>query len=264
MTTTLESPSVYQTTPETLTPQQIADYRENGFVRLKGVISPKECATFRDAATTINARAEADGNGGRAVFNQFVNNWRESEALRGLTLHPNITALARTLAGIALRLWHDHLLVKKPHNNAPTHFHQDQPYWPHANSAQPLSAWVALNDVPVERGCMTFIPKSQRYTELTAQNLHDAGSLFDLCPELQWDERVTLPLRAGDCTFHHGRCAHMANDNLTDEHRYGYAIIYIDRTTTFAGRGHVVTKPLVEAGQLKEGDLLEGELFPEI
>lgn len=263
MTTRLETPPAYQTTADTLSDAQIALYRENGFIRLKGVLSPEEIVLFRAAAAQVNERAkdrESDGN----VFNQFVNTWRESDALKGLTLHPNITAIANKLAGTALRLWHDHLLVKMPHNNAPTHFHQDQPYWPHANSTQPLSCWVALNEVPVERGCMTFIPRSHRYTELSAQNLRDAGSLFGLCPELQWEERVTLPLQAGDCTFHHGRCAHMANDNVTDDPRYGFAIIFMDATTTFAGSKHVVTQPLVEAGSLNEGDLLEGDLFPEI
>jgi ectoine hydroxylase-related dioxygenase (phytanoyl-CoA dioxygenase family) len=227
------------------------------------VLSPGECERFREAAAEINRQGIEAGKS-RDVFNQFVNTWRQSDVLKGLTLYPNITALARTLAGVSLRLWHDHLLVKMPHNNAPTHFHQDQPYWPHRNSTEPLSCWVALNDVPVERGCMTFIPKSHEYTELTAQNLNDAGSLFGLCPELQWEERVTLPLKAGDCTFHHGRCAHMANDNVTEEARYGFAIIYIDAGTVFSGSKHVVTQPLAEEGSLKEGDRLEGELFPEI
>ncbi|MGF1449694.1 MAG: phytanoyl-CoA dioxygenase family protein [Opitutales bacterium] len=263
MMTKLETPTPYQSTAESLTEAQLAQYREAGFLRLKGVLSHEECARFREAAAAVNERAQQRVSDG-TVFNQFVNTWRESNTLKALTLHPNITAIARKLAGTALRLWHDHLLVKMPHNNAPTHFHQDQPYWPHAHSTHSLSCWVALNDVPAERGCMTFIPKSQRFTELTAQNLRDAGSLFGLCPELQWDERVTLPLQAGDCTFHHGRCAHMANDNVTDEPRYGFAIIYMDATTTFAGSKHVVTQPLVEAGSLKEGDLIEGDLFPAI
>jgi ectoine hydroxylase-related dioxygenase (phytanoyl-CoA dioxygenase family) len=77
---------------------------------------------------------------------------------------------------------------------------------------------------------MTFIPESQKYTELTAQNLGDARSLFGLCPELMWEPHVTIPLMAGDCTFHHGRCAHMANDNATDEPRVAQSIIFMDAT----------------------------------
>ena len=74
--------------------------------------------------------------------------------------------------------------------------------------------------------------------------------------------KVTLPLRAGDCTFHHGRTAHMANANTTGENRYGFAIIYLDATTTYTGTNHVVTNPLRDAGSIREGDRIEGELFP--
>ena len=60
-----------------------------------------------------------------------------------LTLNP-LAQQATELAGIPLRLWHDQLLIKKPHNGAPTEFHQDAPYWPHANvrhSSRPGSPW---------------------------------------------------------------------------------------------------------------------------
>ncbi|HEX6972404.1 MAG TPA: phytanoyl-CoA dioxygenase family protein, partial [Limnochordia bacterium] len=162
------------------------------------------------------------------------------------------------LAGVPLRLWHDQVLIKQPQNQAPTEFHQDQPYWPHADALHPISAWVALVDVPVERGCMSFIPGSFRRRDLAAQNLADPRSLFSLWPELEWEPRVTLPLQAGDCTFHHGRCAHMAGANQTDAARVAHVIIFTDATTTYTGKRHVVTDPL----GLTPGQRLEGELFP--
>ena len=69
-----------------------------------------------------------------------------------------------------------------------------------------------------------------------------------------------MPLQAGDCTFHHGRCAHMATPNLTNEHRMAYVVIYMDRTTTYSGKSHPVTDPL----GIEVGDRLDGELFPEV
>src|SRR5205814_5313666 len=131
------------------------------------------------------------------------------DVLKRLTLHSNVGRAATALAGVPLRLWHDQILIKKPHNKAPTFFHQDQPYWPHRNSTHPISAWIALVDVPVERGCMTFLPGSHRRTDLPVQTLTNPRSLFDICPDLIYSPRITVPLRAGDCTFHPGRCAHM-------------------------------------------------------
>lgn len=137
---------------------------------------------------------------------------------------------------------------------------QDQPYWPHANAGHQLSAWIALVDVPVERGCMTFIPGSFTRTDLRAQDLLDATDLFEACPDLMWDPRVTIPLRAGDCTFHHSLCAHMATPNLTDEPRVAHVVIYMDAATTYVKQPHMVTDPL----QFEEGQRLEGDLFPAV
>ena len=244
------------TRPEDLSAEMIAAYRRDGFVHVPRILSPEEVERFRSAALAAAARMKSYHNS--PIFDQFVNVWRQDETMRELTLHPNVAAVAERLAGVPLRLWHDQILIKQPQKSRPTEFHQDQPYWPHANAHHPISAWIALVDVPVERGCMTFIPGSQARTDLPAQNLGDAGSLFSICPELRWAPRVTIPLRAGDCTFHHGRCAHMAAPNQTDEPRVAHVIIYTDAATTYTGKRHVVTDPL----GLTAGQPLEGELFP--
>lgn len=241
----------------TISPEQMESYHERGFVHVPNVISREEAEEFRQAALTASQRLNNNHQG--PVFTQCVNVWREDEAMKRLTLHPHVAEAAEQLAGVPLRLWHDQILIKKPHNNAPTHFHQDQPYWPHQNSPNPISAWIALCDVPVERGCMTFLSGSHRRTELEVQNLGDAQSLFSVCPDLIWNERVTVPLKAGDCTFHHGRCAHMATANDTDEPRVAHIVIFMDAETQYSGAPHIVTQPL----GLSIGQPLSGELFPE-
>ncbi|HEY0076743.1 MAG TPA: phytanoyl-CoA dioxygenase family protein [Abditibacteriaceae bacterium] len=247
------------TTPETLTQEQIDFYRANGFVHIPGIIAPEEVAIFHQAALEANQSTHNLSEGGH-IFDQHVNVWRQSEGMKKLTLHPNIAAVATKLAGEPLRLWHDQILIKQPGKSRPTEFHQDQPYWPHADGPNPISCWIALCDVPVERGCMTFLPGSHRRTDLPMQNLGDARSLFTICPDLQWSPRMTVPLRAGDCTFHHGRCAHMATPNFTEEARVAHVVIFMPRTTTYNGVKHVVTDPL----NLTKGALLEGELFPNV
>lgn len=241
-----------------LSTQSIDFYRTNGFVRIREIISREEAAQFQAAALRYADQHQSYRDD--AIFMQLVNVWQEDDALKQLTLHPNVAAAATQLARVKLRLWHDQLLIKPPGQSKATEFHQDQPYWPHADSPNPISCWIALCDVPVERGCMSFLPGSHRQTELTAQRLDDAKSLFSMSPELQWSERVTVPLRAGDCTFHHGRCAHMATPNLTDQPRVAHVAIFMDATTRYSGKGHVVTNPL----QLEAGAPLDGELFPAV
>ena len=246
------------TPPElVLSEDQIASYRENGFIHLQGVLSAEEVERYRSAAAEAYDRLAAlDAD--NQMFRQIVQVWRSDETLRELTLHEGLATYATQLAELPVRLWHDHLLIKKPHNHTPTEFHQDSPYWPHSGSRHQLSAWVALVDVPVERGCMTFIPGSHRRQDLRAIDLTDAHDLFDAAPDLAYEPRVTVPLRAGDCTFHNGYLAHTANANDTDEFRYAMVNIYIDADTRYNGAPHVCTDHL----GLAVGERLPDSEFP--
>jgi phytanoyl-CoA hydroxylase len=230
-------------------------YRHNGFVRINSVLSRDEVDAFRTAAIELMEQTASYRKD--KVLDQRVNVWRQETPLRQLTLHPRLAALAERLAGVPMRLWHDQLLVKPAGDSAATEFHQDQPYWPHCCSS-PVTAWVALVDVPVERGCMSFLPGTQRYKQVPRHELEHEQGLFDLVPELAYVSRVTVPLRAGDCTFHHGRTGHFAGPNRTNEARLAHAIIYMDADATYAGTKHVITDPL----GLTVGQVLDHELFP--
>lgn len=250
------------TTPGSLSEDVIRRYRRDGFARIPGIISRGEAERYRAAALDFQRRRpernRTAGAESAKIFDQFVNVWEIDETLRDLTLNVNVGRIAERLAGVRLRLWHDQLLIKQPHKSAATEFHQDQPFWPHANAPHALSAWIALCDVPVERGCMTFIPGSQSRTDLSRQSTLDSRALFEQAPDLVWEERVTIPLRAGDCTFHHARCAHTAFGNATDEPRVAHVVIFTDATTTYVERPHPVTADL----GLNEGDLLDSPRFP--
>lgn len=246
------------TTAATLPDEKIHSYREEGFVHIPNILSKDEAARFRDAALGLAEMKKSGAD--QSMFKQLVNVWRESGTMKELSFHRNVAEVAEKLAGCPLRLWHDQILIKNPKNSKATEFHQDQPYWPHAHSTRPISAWIALCDVPVERGCMTFLPGSQNRTDLPRQMLNDSRSLFNICPELEWSRRVTVPLKAGDCTFHHGRCAHMATPNFTDDPRVAHVVIFIETDATYRPAPHVVADDL----GLKEGDRFDHELFPPV
>ncbi|GAB5562192.1 MAG: hypothetical protein SynsKO_38390 [Synoicihabitans sp.] len=247
---------------EFLGPNQAKEFQENGFTVIRGFLKKGQCELYRHRALELREAWLQDdpSRADDAVFAQMVNVWTHDEVIREMTLNPVLGRLATLLAGTPLRLWHDQLLIKEGGRSKPTEFHQDQPYWPHTESAHPISAWIALQDTPPQRGCMTFIPKSHERTDLTAQDLSDATSLFGLCPEFEWAPRITQPLQAGDLTFHHGRCAHMATPNITDDFRVAHVVIFIDQTTRFNGGSHVVTDNL----GLTAGDLIEGDRFPPV
>ncbi len=257
---TITAPQV--TTAADLTDDVIERYRRDGFVHVPRVFSPEAAATYRAAALLAKDRIRSNTEAGKSekVFAQLLQVWTQDETLRSLTLDPNLAGIATKLAGIPLRLWHDQMLIKEPHNGARTEYHQDGPYWPHTRVRHALSAWVALVDVPVERGCMTFIPGSQDgHRDLRAQDLTDGADLFRVAPDLTWEPRVTIPLRAGDCTFHNSFTAHSANANQTDDPRIAHVVIYVDRDLAYtADRAHVITDPM----GLADGVPLPDEAFP--
>jgi ectoine hydroxylase-related dioxygenase (phytanoyl-CoA dioxygenase family) len=246
-------------TTQVLHDATIARYRSEGFVHVPGVLRSEEVERFRTAARTVFDREQGLHPGNR-MFKQIVNIWQRDEVLRELTLHRRLAELATRLAGVPLRIWHDQLLIKPPRNGTPTEFHQDAPYWPHAGSRHSLSAWIALVDVPVERGCMTFIPAQQERRDIRATDIADARDLFAAAPDLAYRPRVTIPLRAGDVTFHNGYTPHTANANDTDEFRLAHVNIYVDREARYNGNRHVCTDPL----GLVPGAELPDDSFPPV
>ncbi|MEK7412820.1 MAG: phytanoyl-CoA dioxygenase family protein [Planctomycetota bacterium] len=240
---------------------QINAYREQGFLHTPGVLNADEVKRLRELFVS-EAQCQRDTKLAYTgpVFEQQVNLWQGNRDLLGLALHPNMRSISTRLAGVPLRLWHDHLLVKKANNGAPTEFHQDKPYWPHTDADESLSAWVALVDVPAARGCMSYIPGSHTKVGLASQDLKDPRSLFEKCPELEWQASVTIPVKAGDVVWHHGYTAHRANANATDSDRVVVSVIYIPRTARYNGSGHICT----DGKGLEVGHVIAGPGFPEV
>jgi len=159
----------------------------------------------------------------------------------------------------AVRLWHDHALIKPHVDSRPSPWHQDLPYWPHAE-ARSLSCWLALDDVDETNGCMRFVPKSHTWGRLEPINLVNPQDIFALVPEPEGKEftPVSVPLRAGSCTFHHSLTFHSAPPNRGSAPRRAMIVIYMADGTHYSGRPHCVTDPL----RLEAGAELNGALFP--
>jgi ectoine hydroxylase-related dioxygenase (phytanoyl-CoA dioxygenase family) len=245
-------------------PATIAAYRRDGFAVLRGVLTPAEVAHYRAASLAVTevppSAQRASGSAYSRAFTQVVNIWRTNDTLKQLTFHPRVVAAMRQFTGVPMRLWHDHILTKAPRNGQASEFHQDQPYWPLGREMRAISAWMALGDTPVEHGCMSFIPGSHQLRNIPRQSLTDATSLMGLCPELTYAPRVTIPLRAGDITFHDGFTAHFAGANQLEVPRVAHVVIAIEASARFQGGGHVVTDPL----GLRPGDALPESVCPGI
>jgi ectoine hydroxylase-related dioxygenase (phytanoyl-CoA dioxygenase family) len=251
--------------PVTATEEQIAFYQTNGYVKFENVLTLEEVAAFRAALAEVTERpGEGYFFNKGAQYTQHVNVWTMGDAIRSFVFNPTLAGIARQLTRSSqVRIWHDQEIIKMP-GDRPSSWHQDLTVWPMLE-AGPLTCWLALVDVPVEMGCMSFLPGSQRWGRLATASLpRESMESLDgvrlLVPDDKRDQlqAATVPVTAGSCTFHNSLTLHYAGPNLTDQPREGFIINYLPDTIHYSGRKHVTTDSL----ELMPGAPLEGDLFP--
>ncbi|MDE3723800.1 phytanoyl-CoA dioxygenase family protein [Nocardiopsis sp. N85] len=251
------------TTPENLPEEAIRKYQEEGYLHIPRVLTDEEVAEcYADAKKLIEEEKggvwddsvdEMVKDKGATVMQWLEEAETRSEALRRLALHPRVTTIAEMITGRPLRMFRSEILRKPSDNSAATPPHIDEPYWPWQGGVT-MTAWVALVDVPVERGCMSFVPGSNKIPPPGPGD----WDIFSKYPELTWRPRVTVPLRAGGCTFHNERVVHMAGANLSGSDRLSLGTVYIDAETRFDPDAGFSEEDL----GFGPGDLIVGDKYP--
>lgn len=231
---TLASPS------RSIAADEIAHYRDHGWVKLEGFVAPDVLATL---LATARERMGEDGDSNPPLQAMDIEGTEITffnfEAAHGLTnpkFRPLLEAVgstARTMMrrrpGIEARYYTDYFLVKLPAGKASRHggngatdYHQDFPAWAVDRSGG-MTFWIALTDIPPEQGTMCFVSGSHRVGALG--NYH-TGDVLEDYPELLENCTLTPPMsyKTGDVTVHSNMIAHGAGENLTDRPRWAYSI----------------------------------------
>lgn len=227
-------------------PSCIDDYRKNGHVLIKSVLSPEEIAAFREvineAAYQFNTEkrkmAERDTYG--KAFLQIMNLWEVDEQVRKFTLAKRFAKIAAELMGVKnVRLYHDQALYKEPGGGF-TPWHQDQYYWP-LDTDNTITMWMPLIDITEEMGMLTFASASQKLGFVGNMAISDESEsvIEKIIKEKQYPVSRVKSMQAGDASWHSGWVLHSAPGNLSQTTREIMTIIY------FAD-GARITKPVNE------------------
>lgn len=253
-----------------ISPQNIAQYRRDGFLVIENFLSPDELSFWRTALDEAVAkrngnkmpdRKEVYGKGDDSdksyydnVFDQLLNLWQDNEKIRQIMLDERLGKMAAELAGVdGIRIWHDQALIKKPWAN-PTSWHLDTPYWSFSDR-RALSIWVALDDATYENGCLFFIPCSYDKTTFDNPGIgKNMGAIFTTYPEFKASPSVAAPMKAGSCSFHNGLTIHGAHANMTPGFRRAMTCAYMPDGNTFNGIQNILSDD--ELTRLKIGDPL--------
>ncbi len=252
-----------------LSPDQIAQYRNDGYLHVPGFLNPEQVAELKTAvvetARAMGKNKVAGSKGGMVegddfydkVFTQRLNLWKINDTVKRYMLDADLGKMLCGLEGIeGVRCWHDQTLIKEPFANG-TAWHLDNPYWSFY-SRHALSIWIALEDATPFNGCMCFIPGSQRLA--TYENVGigiNMGDLFKVYPKMAETDPVPVPMKAGDCSFHNGLTAHGAGANMTRGRRIAMTCAYMPEGSTFNDQRNILPKDYFES--LKPGDVLEND-----
>lgn len=223
-----------------LTESQIDFYNSNGYVVVENIITKEEVEMYKKLyddflSGKIDVGANRSDLGANLGDNKKVENITQimwpSEFVKGLgdmPYHQRALAIGKELMGEDLEMDFDMLINKAPGTNTITPWHQDEAYWVDVPDKRATSCWLALDDATIENGCMWFVPGSNLKPVRPHRFAAAKGGALT-CDAIE-EEGVAIEIKAGSCTFHHGRTLHYSRGNATNGQRRAFIINFRPNT----------------------------------
>lgn len=230
----------YGTPIERATPEQVAFFREQGYVKLGPLFTPGELAALQVHVDELIA-ALPEGKRPEAMdVPHFEDPW-----LFRYLAHPRVLDVVEDFLGPDVVLWSSHFIAKPAGVGLPVPWHTDGAYWgQRLEPMQVLTIWLAVDQSSVENGCMRVLPGSHRdvaaamdrYEEVD-RDRHVFG--FRLAPELIDESRaVDLELQPGESHVHDAWTIHGSNANHSGARRCGYTMRYMPASVVHHPKGN--------------------------
>ena len=219
-------------TAYTLSAQQIEAYQRDGHILLRQIATPDEIEPYRRliserVMTSDKAKVPLEQRDAYCqAFVQIANLWEDSPEIAKFVMAKRFARVAAELMGVdGVRLYHDQALYKEA-GGGPTFWHQDQYYWPLATT-KTITLWLAMVDVPIEKGVLTFASGSQVDGLLCKEAISDTSDAAIKAIVAERGFPISqAAMQAGDATFHSGWTLHYAPGNHSDSVREIMTIIY--------------------------------------
>ncbi len=222
-------------TPLLLSAEQVQFYQDNRFIKIKQVFDEETISFYNRQISAlvdqINAetrKMEERDTYGKA-FLQLFNLWRLDEEIRQLVFSKRLAGIAAQLMQVeGVRLYHDQALFKEAGGGI-TPWHADQYYWPLA-SDHTITAWIPLQETPMEMGPLEFSAGSHRVVEGRDLAISDDSEVL-IGKRLRVTDFpvVAEPFDMGEVSFHSGWVFHRAGGNSSDQIRKVMTVIYMDK-----------------------------------
>lgn len=224
----------------------IETYRRDGFVKLGRVVDDARLASLRERAEALmlgrvvwpglffqmdaptgDYRDAPLGLGwqGPSLNYRKLEKLELDDQFRAMVRHPLLEPLVRTLIPGRVNLYRAIIFNKAASGGSEIPWHQDAGrLW--GLSADPeVQVWTALDDAPVDGGCLEVIPGSHRWGLATP--------LGGVVPDDQVALRngnssgVRLPVEAGESILLHNLAWHRSGKTTLGHRRLGFSACYL-------------------------------------
>ncbi len=223
-----------------LSQHQVASYRENGYLAVEQFVDEKELAHLRVILAGMFAKRAGRDRGyhldlvgiddeeSPPGIPQILHPSRLVAELRGNQFLSKSKLIARQLLGANVEFVLDHAVLKPPHGEEPTPWHQDAAFGDPRFDTQSVSMWLPLQDTTIANGCLHFIPRSHLGEVLPHRPAKNDPRLHALeCFDgFDSTKAVACPLSAGGVSLHDGMMLHSAGPNRRDQPRFAYVAVF--------------------------------------
>lgn len=211
--------------PKRLTPGQVQQYRDKGYVTPVPVLSPEEVREFRAGLEDFERRSGKTLDFPERSKTHLLFDWADK-----IAHHPAVLDAVEDVIGPDILLYHLTMHIKEPGTDAIIVWHQDDDYF-HLSPAEHVTAWVALSDATEEAGCMRMIPGAFREGPLPhiedPQPNHLIRRGKGIFGRFGEDDGELVPVPAGCLSLHHTHTPHCSGPNRAADRRIGVGLSYI-------------------------------------
>lgn len=219
----------------TVTADEVAHYKQHGWVKLQRFIHPDMIALLlANARKSMGEDGDSTLGISQSYFTVGYSGGLTNAPMRSLI--ERIGQASKVLMdrhnGTGVRYFSDFFAPKLPSakksknaGNGVTSFHQDFITFAVDRSGG-MTFWIPLEAYGPEAGTMSFVNGSHRYGVLGNYRNYEKGDALDTFPELRElgiSEPVTYGL--GDITVHSHLTVHGAGLNLMDKPRWAYLVL---------------------------------------
>jgi len=248
----------------------IEAYREHGFARIPGLAPDDVLAALRARTDDVMLGKvdpslfffQHDTETGRYEDLEFGRGWvgpsplyRKIEKLERDAVfaswigNPTFERIVREVVGEGATIYRAIVMSKAPRGGTVLPWHQDAGALWGLDRDPVLQIWTALDDAPVDAGCMELVPGSHRRGLATPLG----GMIPDeVALRAAADERaVPVPARAGDVVLLHNLVWHRSGRNGTDAPRRALSVCFLhpDTRCVRKRRAPRVFPPVAWSGQ---------------